>query len=718
MQMVLFATSLLRGSAKRLFGIFALLVAVAHAQQNTYEASSFRLLVYETTGAGGHSSCTVRFGLYGPSSTDASGRYTQPTVTASSTYANAGPGNHYWHGNVDQNYAQANANWLDWCSAVAPTPSSPQWIRLTYPQPIQVDSYEVGSTRGDNNYGFAWFDLQRLRNDGTWETIATHNNGRSSIWGSSTQTYARFEVPADAGHTYSIDAALSDYLNGGAASADSQYSMTTLASAAFDDNVYTWWDGCCSGYPDQELYYVFDAFMRVDRYEITTGDGECPVSWRLQARNYQTSLWYTVQTVSGQGCHDLIPVQYILDSPVLAREFRLDFTAGVGGNANGIRVRELRYIGAATELIPTCESSSFRLLVYETTGAGGHSSCTVRFGLYGPSSTHASGRYTQPTVTASSTYANAGPGNHYWHGNVDQNYAQANANWLDWCSAVAPTPSSPQWIRLTYPQPIQVDSYEVGSTRGDNNYGFAWFDLQRLRNDGTWETIATHNNGRSSIWGSSTQTYTRFDVHADMCLQNVARCANGIEYSISQHANPSYFPGVADATYALMTDNQGYSGNAWGSGSMGANTWLQATYSNAVTVNTIFISSGNVANWWGPCDWFLGNYVVYVSDGSTTNGVLVFTELATIDAPIASQNIPQARTIPETTSQYFRISPEGGADWGCLGEFRLECVGCTCGDGEDGDECAPAPCQNGAACTDGVNAYSCTCMTGYSGTNC
>jgi hypothetical protein len=36
----------------------------------------------------------------------------------------------------------------------------------------------------------------------------------------------------------------------------------------------------------------------------------------------------------------------------------------------------------------------------------------------------------------------------------------------------------------------------------------------------------------------------------------------------------------------------------------------------------------------------------------------------------------------------------------------------------DIDECADAPCQNGGTCTDGVNDYTCTCVTGYSGDMC
>ena len=36
----------------------------------------------------------------------------------------------------------------------------------------------------------------------------------------------------------------------------------------------------------------------------------------------------------------------------------------------------------------------------------------------------------------------------------------------------------------------------------------------------------------------------------------------------------------------------------------------------------------------------------------------------------------------------------------------------------DIDECASSPCLNGGSCTDDVNAYQCTCVGGYNGTNC
>ena len=34
------------------------------------------------------------------------------------------------------------------------------------------------------------------------------------------------------------------------------------------------------------------------------------------------------------------------------------------------------------------------------------------------------------------------------------------------------------------------------------------------------------------------------------------------------------------------------------------------------------------------------------------------------------------------------------------------------------DDCLPNLCQNGGACTDGVNAYTCTCAVGFIGSNC
>ena len=37
---------------------------------------------------------------------------------------------------------------------------------------------------------------------------------------------------------------------------------------------------------------------------------------------------------------------------------------------------------------------------------------------------------------------------------------------------------------------------------------------------------------------------------------------------------------------------------------------------------------------------------------------------------------------------------------------------------KDGDECSPNPCKNGGTCRDKISSYSCTCLNGYTGTNC
>ena len=36
----------------------------------------------------------------------------------------------------------------------------------------------------------------------------------------------------------------------------------------------------------------------------------------------------------------------------------------------------------------------------------------------------------------------------------------------------------------------------------------------------------------------------------------------------------------------------------------------------------------------------------------------------------------------------------------------------------DIDDCSPNPCQNGGACTDGVNSFTCACAAGYDGSDC
>ena len=36
----------------------------------------------------------------------------------------------------------------------------------------------------------------------------------------------------------------------------------------------------------------------------------------------------------------------------------------------------------------------------------------------------------------------------------------------------------------------------------------------------------------------------------------------------------------------------------------------------------------------------------------------------------------------------------------------------------DVNDCMPNPCENGGSCTDGFNEYNCSCVAGYTGTDC
>ena len=85
-------------------------------------------------------------------------------------------------------------------------------------------------------------------------------------------------------------------------------------------------------------------------------------------------------------------------------------------------------------------------------------------------------------------------------------------------------------------------------------------------------------------------------------------------------------------------------------------------------------------------------------------------------------------TIPNATRQYWSTigatNISGLVDWD---EYRCVCVPGSSGPScvEDRDECASAPCLNGAFCTESntstaiaLGAYNCNCTAGWSGTNC
>lgn len=106
------------------------------------------------------------------------------------------------------------------------------------------------------------------------------------------------------------------------------------------------WDGCCEGYPNQNIQYDLDTPTVVSGYDFITAEGECPVAWSTEVSDDGVD-WVTVDHHEGEGCHEGDAVTYQLDQPVTSRHFRWQFTGGEGGNANGIRLAEIRLLFCA-----------------------------------------------------------------------------------------------------------------------------------------------------------------------------------------------------------------------------------------------------------------------------------------------------------------------------------------------------------------------------------
>lgn len=66
---------------------------------------------------------------------------------------------------------------------------------------------------------------------------------------------------------------------------------------------------------------------------------------------------------------------------------------------------------------------------------------------------------------------------------------------------------------------------------------------------------------------------------------------------------------------------------------------------------------------------------------------------------------------------FKRSTEQGSSAWSALAMVD-SCLLTLLSSFQDGDQCDPNPCKNGAICKDGVSSYVCWCPAGYEGRNC
>ena len=131
------------------------------------------------------------------------------------------------------------------------------------------------------------------------------------------------------------------------ATASSDYGNSYVPASAFDSDNATSWNGCCTGYPNQWLQYSFPSAHTVTVYKIMTTHEECPVAWVFQGSN-DGNTWSTVHNVTGQACHDYTFLSYTVSWPGSYVYYRWYFSQGVGGNSNGMQVRDINIVVSYT----------------------------------------------------------------------------------------------------------------------------------------------------------------------------------------------------------------------------------------------------------------------------------------------------------------------------------------------------------------------------------
>ena len=82
-------------------------------------------------------------------------------------------------------------------------------------------------------------------------------------------------------------------------------------------------------------YDPFVSFVRVLMPPRSLGAGACSTDGES---------WEVIDHQEAQSCHDGDFIEYQMEAPTQAQFFRFQFTEGEGGNSNGSRLREIKFL--------------------------------------------------------------------------------------------------------------------------------------------------------------------------------------------------------------------------------------------------------------------------------------------------------------------------------------------------------------------------------------
>ena len=114
--------------------------------------------------------------------------------------------------------------------------------------------------------------------------------------------------------------------------------------------------------------------------------------------------------------------------------------------------------------------------------------------------------------------------------------------------------------------------------------------------------------------------FVKFRIGTYLC---VSACTN-LKYVVSQSG--VYSAATGAATYEMLTNDKADSTKgSWGSGST-SNSWLLATFTNAVTVDRVTLGGGAVPGWGNAEDYYNGFNLQFSNDNKAWTTVKIISK--------------------------------------------------------------------------------------------